>query len=198
MKKISKKSNSEEKAKKIIIDVAEKLFSRYSYLGVSMNDIARRLQITKAALYYHFKSKSELYRKTLDQAFLNLKKSTLKPRSRQDNPKNRLEEVVKTYLDFGKKEKGLTKAFTFDYSKEKAGLVKYVRDTRNRVNKLFMPAVKKVIQGKKTKQKNKTPFLTEMLISMMDGIILEASLLNKRINSNKTAKEIVGILFKEI
>ncbi|MCK5459726.1 helix-turn-helix transcriptional regulator, partial [Candidatus Parcubacteria bacterium] len=41
-------------AKKNIIKAARGLFSEYSYLGVSMSDIAKKLNITKAALYYHF------------------------------------------------------------------------------------------------------------------------------------------------
>ena len=43
-----------EGSKKYITDTARRLFSEFSYLGVSMNDIAKKLNITKAALYYHF------------------------------------------------------------------------------------------------------------------------------------------------
>ena len=49
--------------KKYITDTARRLFSEFSYLGVSMNDIAKKLNITKAALYYHFTGKAEIYRK---------------------------------------------------------------------------------------------------------------------------------------
>ena len=45
-------------AKKNIIKAARGLFSEYSYLGVSMNDIAKKLSVTKAALYYNFTSKT--------------------------------------------------------------------------------------------------------------------------------------------
>jgi len=49
--------------KQQIIKTARKLFSKYTYLGVSMSDIARKLHITKAALYYHFTGKAEIYKK---------------------------------------------------------------------------------------------------------------------------------------
>ena len=52
-----------------IIKVARQLFSEYSYLGVSMSDIAKNLNMTKAALYYHFSGKSEIYKKVLDGVF---------------------------------------------------------------------------------------------------------------------------------
>ncbi len=58
--------------KKHIIEVARRLFSEYSYLGVSMSDIAKKLNITKAALYYHFTGKTEIYKRVLDKVFDDL------------------------------------------------------------------------------------------------------------------------------
>ena len=58
--------------KKYITDTARRLFSEFSYLGVSMNDIAKKLNVTKAALYYHFTSKAEIYEKVLDNVFNDL------------------------------------------------------------------------------------------------------------------------------
>lgn len=45
------------------------LFSQDGYSGVSMRDIANAAGITPAALYHHFKDKSELYRATMEFAF---------------------------------------------------------------------------------------------------------------------------------
>ena len=55
--------------RKYIINTARQYFSEYSYLGVSMGDIAKKLDITKAALYYHFTGKVEIYEKVLDDVF---------------------------------------------------------------------------------------------------------------------------------
>jgi AcrR family transcriptional regulator len=43
-----------------ILAVATAQFVRRGYSGVSMSDIAAELQITKAALYYHFAGKADL------------------------------------------------------------------------------------------------------------------------------------------
>lgn len=43
-----------------ILDVALELFSRHGYEGTSIRDIADRMSITKAAVYYHFPAKEEL------------------------------------------------------------------------------------------------------------------------------------------
>ena len=43
-----------------ILTVAAGLFSRHGYAATPLSDIAAELGITKAALYYHFKSKDEI------------------------------------------------------------------------------------------------------------------------------------------
>jgi AcrR family transcriptional regulator len=43
-----------------ILDVALELFAERGYAGTSVADIAKRLGITKAALYYHFAAKSDI------------------------------------------------------------------------------------------------------------------------------------------
>jgi AcrR family transcriptional regulator len=49
-----------------ILTVANELFTEQGYEGTSLREIADRLDITKAALYYHFKSKDEILRVLLE------------------------------------------------------------------------------------------------------------------------------------
>jgi len=44
-----------------ILEVAAKIFSEKGYTGTSMREIAEELDITKAALYYHFPSKEAIF-----------------------------------------------------------------------------------------------------------------------------------------
>ncbi|HXS63733.1 MAG TPA: TetR/AcrR family transcriptional regulator [Streptosporangiaceae bacterium] len=43
-----------------IQQVAVELFTEHGYDGTSLREIAERLEVTKAALYYHFKSKEDI------------------------------------------------------------------------------------------------------------------------------------------
>ncbi len=43
-----------------IQQVAVELFTEHGYEGTSLREIAERLEVTKAALYYHFKSKEDI------------------------------------------------------------------------------------------------------------------------------------------
>lgn len=52
-----------------ILRVASELFSEHGYEATSLRAIAERLGVTKAALYYHFKSKEEILQAILQPAF---------------------------------------------------------------------------------------------------------------------------------
>ncbi|MGH3158370.1 MAG: TetR/AcrR family transcriptional regulator [Streptosporangiaceae bacterium] len=49
--------------------VAVELFSEQGYDKTSLREIAERLDVTKAALYYHFKSKEDIVRSLIDDYF---------------------------------------------------------------------------------------------------------------------------------
>ncbi|PRY38081.1 TetR family transcriptional regulator [Umezawaea tangerina] len=51
-----------------LLQVAVKLFNERGYDGTSMEDLARKLGITKSAIYYHVPSKDELLRLAVDRA----------------------------------------------------------------------------------------------------------------------------------
>ena len=51
-----------------ILEVALELFGRQGYEGTSIRDIAERMGMTKAAVYYHFPSKEELLADVLTPA----------------------------------------------------------------------------------------------------------------------------------
>ena len=55
--------------KESIIIIAKKHFSQTGYENTSLEEIAKELKITKPALYYHFKNKSEIYNEIFKQAF---------------------------------------------------------------------------------------------------------------------------------
>ncbi|HDM31953.1 MAG TPA: TetR/AcrR family transcriptional regulator, partial [bacterium] len=94
-----------------IINTARKLFSEYGYLGVSMQDIARRLKLTKPALYYHFSSKKEIYKKVIEEVFKELKNEL--QQALKKPPSQRGKEVIKTYLKFGLKDKNFIRILLF-------------------------------------------------------------------------------------
>src|SRR5579872_1955042 len=50
-----------------ILDYATRLFAERGYEGTSMNDVAERVGMRKASLFYHFATKDALYEAVLDR-----------------------------------------------------------------------------------------------------------------------------------
>jgi AcrR family transcriptional regulator len=58
--------------KEEILDVATRLFAERGYEGTSMNDVAERVGMRKASLFYHFATKDALYEAVLDRLVARL------------------------------------------------------------------------------------------------------------------------------
>jgi AcrR family transcriptional regulator len=181
--------------KRYIIDTARSLFSEYSYLGVSMSDIAKKLHITKSALYYHFTGKAEIYNKVLDEVFNGLSLSIAEAFN-EKTAGRKLHKLIKNYLDFGFKEKNLINALILKLSPADPLLKKYIVRLREQTVDLIQPVVEEMVASKKLIQKVDSKLLTSLLTGMMDGILLEYSFLNKKIDSGKVSSQIIAVLFQ--
>jgi len=183
-----------QNTKKNIIDVARKLFSKYTYLGVSMSDIAKRLNITKAALYYHFASKVEIYENVLVEVFSSLE-SLLAEAFNEENIDKKIHKLVKNYLDFGLKENNLVRALILKSFPPGSKIQNYISQFRKRIDEIVKPLVRDVFINRNLAKNIDYQLITTLLISMMDGLILEYSFLNKKVESDKIADQIITVFF---
>ena len=85
----------EKNTKERILEEALRLFSQNGYMGTSMNDIAAKLGVTKAALYKHYTGKKEI----LDSIVEKMNRMDLERVKKYDMPEGKMEEVVAEYKD---------------------------------------------------------------------------------------------------
>jgi AcrR family transcriptional regulator len=78
--------------------VAIELFSEQGYDKTSLREIAERLDVTKAALYYHFKSKEDIIRSLIDDYFGQVD-ALVRWGKRQRRTPARRAEILSRYLD---------------------------------------------------------------------------------------------------
>jgi len=188
------RENIIQDTKQYIIGTARGLFSEYSYLGVSMDDIAKKLNITKAALYYHFTGKAEIYTEVLNDVFDKLSLSVSEALSEKTVDK-KLHKLIRNYLDFGLKEKNLVKSLMLKLSPADPQIKNRITQLREQIIGLIQPVIKEMSASKKITRKVDDKLLTSLLVGTMNGLILEYSFLNKKIKSGKIADQIIAALF---
>ncbi len=193
-KTVKKSEDIIQSTKKYIIDTARRLFSEFSYLGVSMNDIAKKLNITKAALYYHFTGKKEIYEKVLDNVFNDLSLSITQALN-EDTIDKKLHKLIKNYINFGFKEKNFIKALMLKLPPTDDQITKRIVQSRKRIVSLIQPVIEEAFKSKEMAKKVDVRLLTSLVIGMMDGLLLEYSFLNKKINPAKISDQIIAVLF---
>jgi len=179
-----------------IIRVARRLFSEYGYLGVSMSDIAGKLNISKPALYYHFTGKTEIYEKVLDDVLAALKLSITEAFNEKTSDM-KLQRLIKNYLHFGFKERNLIKALTLKLSPPDNRIKKYIIQSREQIASSIQPLVEEVFATKKLTQLVDSKLMTTLLTGMMDGLLLEQSFFNKKIDLDKVPGQIVSLLLSQ-
>ncbi len=78
-----------------LLNVAVRLFNERGYDGTSMEDLSRKLGITKSAIYYHVPSKEELLRLAVDRALDGLFAVAADVRERDGRAIGQLEDLVR-------------------------------------------------------------------------------------------------------
>jgi len=85
-----------------IIDAAEQLFFEKGYDGVSLNEIALKIGISRPALYRYFKNREEIYFAVVLRAAKIMNQLFKKSANNNDNARIKLEKMGKAYFKFYK------------------------------------------------------------------------------------------------
>lgn len=84
--------------KEEILDVATRLFAERGYEGTSMNDVAERVGMRKASLFYHFATKDSLYEAVLDRLVASMQSQLEAIYANSGTFAERLDEVTDTLV----------------------------------------------------------------------------------------------------
>ncbi len=85
--------------KELILTTAMKYFSKYGYENTILERIAKECNITKPAIYYHFRDKKELYKVIICSQFSNLVK-TIEEKTKEGKAEERLKKYIFSFGEF--------------------------------------------------------------------------------------------------
>lgn len=84
--------------KDIVLETATRLFIKEGYKNISMDDVAKACNVTKATIYYYYPTKGELYTSALIAMMDRIKLSILQILEQPKPFKERLEQLVEIHL----------------------------------------------------------------------------------------------------
>jgi len=92
--------NVEEQRRSEIIDAALRCFARDGFGKTSMDAIAQEAGLSKALIYYYYKSKEEVFEAGFDALILGMTEAFVSG-GREGTPSERLRELTKLTIDLG-------------------------------------------------------------------------------------------------
>src|SRR5579863_6656711 len=96
-----RKERDKQEMRQKIIDAAMHMFLEDGYNKTSIRNIAEKIEYSPATIYLYYKDKDELLYDVQAQAFEKLDK-TFRDTVDAADPLKRLEQIMKTYVLFGK------------------------------------------------------------------------------------------------
>jgi len=150
--------------------------------------------MTKAGLYYHFAGKAEIFKTVLDEAFSELSQALTEAKSEQAAEK-KLENLIKAYLQFGAREKNLTKALVLKLAPRDAKIMEHIVELRRQLLDLIQPVIEEVLASKKIDKPVDSRTYTLLLTGMMDGLLLEYSIFKQKVEPELIGGAIVAAMF---
>lgn len=97
-----------------ITDVAIEIFHEFGYQKASLRDIGRRVGVTQAAIYYHFRNKEEILYSIIEDTSRHLLLSLLACTSQNKDPVDKLTEAITTHIGLMKTERKKVKILIED------------------------------------------------------------------------------------
>lgn len=96
-----RKSVQQELTREMIMDAARTLFVNKGYQHVSMRQIAKELQYSHGAIYYHFKNKAELFYALVEEHFQMLDQILDDILEKKMEPHEKIKQVLLGFIQFG-------------------------------------------------------------------------------------------------
>ncbi len=159
--------------KKRILKVAEKFFVDFNYFTVSMDDIAKELNISKPALYYHFKNKEEIFvemSKMIFDDFIDRLKKAIQANNadKEETLEARFQKMVKTYIDFSMQKRDLGRLLMQKFSAKDKKIIKILSIFKKRLLDTVEPLVKEILNSKRREKELDSRLITLFLIGSLN------------------------------
>ncbi|MCO5382576.1 MAG: TetR/AcrR family transcriptional regulator [Methanosarcina barkeri] len=98
-----RKEREKEQRKNVILDAAEKLFFSKGFDSVSMEEIAKEVELGKGTLYLYFKSKDSLFFAIISRKWIEFGKILTEKMSQGKTGFEKIQILIRWYIEYAQK-----------------------------------------------------------------------------------------------
>lgn len=137
-----------------ILEAARKAFSEKGFNGVSVDEIAEMAGVNKAAIFYYFPSKADLFAAVWEKCIGELEEHIFQELSTENVYLKKIKKFLRSYIDFVRNKKEIMRLI----EREKVGVLSQGNDSiiSRKLKERYRNFVKKVIdllnEGKQLKE----------------------------------------------
>ena len=94
-----RKAERSAQTRRLLLDVARRLFAEHGYAGTATEQVVQQAGVTRGALYYHFRNKQDLFRAVVEDLQEELMQRLLAAAAAETDPWQRLRAGMHAFLD---------------------------------------------------------------------------------------------------
>jgi len=190
-----------QKTKESILLAALDCFSTKGFFNTSLDDIAQAADVTRGAVYWHFKNKAEIFDALHEQLHEPFIQTILKDLENEDiHPVNQLKSLCIKLLNELEQNPNKVRImklfFQCDYSGDLAQFKNIHQDKKLKSLKLFAQYFERAQQKKMLNDSADAEILTLTLHCFLKGILYEYLNQSDLIDIKNQSKELIEQLFK--
>lgn len=185
-----------------IMDASMRLFNQKGYYGTSISDIARATNLTKGAIYFHFKNKDSLLKEILDEYERDFLEELFREvRSLRENAFGKIKGMLRFTLNFPLKRPQLCLCLTVLSAELYGSEPKYEKDLKRIYGRYHKFIAKLLAESKKegaVRQDIDPDLAALIIIGAHEGNLIQWMMNMNRIAGRNFAKSFMTFLLKAI
>ena len=181
---------SADKRQAQLIKAAHKIITKKGYQTATMDEIARAARLTKGALYFHFKSKEDLFLEVVRDYWKNMTEPIYQLVENADSMEDFLEKSIRYMFELVEKERYFSIAFW-----QQSFKITRIRNYWISEHERLMTAISKYIEKNSSLSLDESYSFVNILGALMDGMIVRQQMCKDCVNIPQMADEIINLSY---
>ncbi len=186
-----------DETKDVILNVATNIFSKFGFHKTTVDEIARAAHKAKGSVYYHFKSKEELFQGVIDKEFQVLRGELIKAIDSGNNAKEKLANYITVRMKTLNKLTNFYDALKNDY----LNYLNFIGEIRERYDNEETILIKSILTGGVNNDEfeiNNVEITAPAILTALKGLEMPFFLENKYNELESRLNELISILIRGI